>query len=81
MKVLEPNSINAIIRISILIMFAIKIKTEPKRNTFIDFFKFKSVVNVNNANNKYADAAVHAEMKFNLWFPIMNEASDTNVGL
>ena len=47
-------------------MFAIKIKNEPKKNTFIDFFKFKSVVNVNKANNKYADAAVQAGIKFNL---------------
>ena len=60
----EPNSNKVIIKISILIMFAIKIMDEPNKIIFRAFFIGMSTEIVKKINNRYADAAVHAGMKF-----------------
>jgi len=48
----DPYFINATIKMSILIMFAMNIKRDPVNNTFRAFFGFMSTVNVNRINNK-----------------------------
>lgn len=48
----EPYLTRAIIRISILIMFAIKIIKEPVSNIFMVFFGFRSIVRVSKIKSK-----------------------------
>ena len=61
-------------------MFAIKINKNPINISLNAFFGFMSTVSISSISNKYAEAAVHAGMKFNVILFIEKELELINIG-
>lgn len=61
-----PEVIKIIAKIKILIMFAVNIPNEPRKNNFNASFSDRSFVSkIRIVMRRYAEAAVHAEMNVN----------------